>query len=207
MQRTPTGLRSPGWNIGDDAVAILLRRGYLYDSSIFPTSLTPLLKFLHWRTMAKRDAPDRTTLGQLAYMLAPATPYKTSKHSLLRRGNDGIVELPVTVTPVVRLPFFATFLLSTGFRLFENSYRLLKAARRPIQFQFHLSDFVDYRNPLLADQVPIPGQGQYVPKALLMPLAEKLDLFQRAIDLIAQDYTFVTCKQAALRISDAAATE
>ena len=37
--RRPMGFRSPGWNIADDALAILRRRGYIYDSSVFPLSL------------------------------------------------------------------------------------------------------------------------------------------------------------------------
>ena len=31
----PVGFRSPGWNVGDDALPILKRRGYIYDSSVF----------------------------------------------------------------------------------------------------------------------------------------------------------------------------
>ena len=42
----PLGFRSPGWNIGDDALPILERRGYLYDSSVHPSSINPLLKFI-----------------------------------------------------------------------------------------------------------------------------------------------------------------
>ncbi|HVR41603.1 MAG TPA: hypothetical protein VMU84_21080, partial [Thermoanaerobaculia bacterium] len=101
------------------------------------------------------------------------------------------VEIPITVTPIVRLPFFATFLLTTGFPLFQRSYKRLRRAGRAIQFQFHLSDFVDYGHPELADQVPAASAGVYVPQALRTPLAAKLDLFQRAIDLIAADHTFV----------------
>jgi predicted deacetylase len=191
----PVGFRSPGWNISDDALPILLRRGYRYDSSVFPTAMMPLLKFLHWRSMSQRPSSDRTTMGQSNYMIAPIRPYRTSQDRLARKGDGGLIEFPVTVTPILRLPFFATFLLSTGFDLFLQSYRRLKAMESPIQFQFHLSDFVDYGDAALADQVPVPGKGQYVPKALYTPLPEKLDLFTRAIDVIAQDYRFRTLRQ------------
>jgi peptidoglycan/xylan/chitin deacetylase (PgdA/CDA1 family) len=191
----PVGFRSPGWNVGDNAIAILKRRGYVYDSSIHPMSLTPLFKFLHWWNTSSRSGGDRTTLGQLNYMFAPLTPYRTSPDALAQKGDGGLVELPLTVVPFVRAPFWATFLLATGFGLFEKSYRLIRSTRLPIQYTFHLSDFVDYTKPELADQVPNPGDGVYVPQALRVPLAKKLPLFQRAMDAIAADYEFCTLRE------------
>lgn len=189
--RRPMGFRSPGWNISDDALAILRRRGYLYDSSVFPCSLNPLLKFLHWRSMNRQSRGERSTLGHLHYMLAPAQPYRTTSKRLGRRGDDCLVEFPMTVVPVVRLPFFATFLLATGLELFKTCYQVLKALKRPIQYQFHLSDFVDYSHPELEDQVP-QNNGVYVPKALKTPLKQKWRLFTRALDILAADYSFKT---------------
>lgn len=189
----PVGFRSPGWNMGDDAIPILNRRGYLYDSSVHPTSLMPLLKFLHWLNSSSRSEGDRTTMGHLYYMLAPRSPYRTAANRLGRRGQDGLIEIPLTVMPVIRLPFWATFLLSTGIDFFKICYRLLKVMRIPIQYQFHLSDFVDYNHPDLADQVP-NGNGVYVPQALKSPLKQKWDLFKQAVDIIATDYTFSTLK-------------
>jgi peptidoglycan-N-acetylglucosamine deacetylase len=188
----PRGFRSPGWNIGDDALPILKRRGYVYDSSVFPTSFTPLLKMMHWITMRSCNRIDRTTLGHMKFMFAPTSPYITDLESFSQLGNDGIVEFPVTVTPIFRLPFFATFLVSTGLTVFRCSLDSLKLLKHPLQFQFHLSDFVDYDHPDLADQVPIDGQGLYVPHALRMPLSQKLTLFRKVMDLIATDYNFHT---------------
>jgi hypothetical protein len=190
--RLPVGFRSPGWNMGDDALQILKRRGYLYDSSVFPTSLTPLLKMMHWITMRSRDQIERTTLGHIKYMFAPTNPYKTEINNFSKKGENGIIEFPVTVTPIFRLPFFATFLVSTGMMVFRCSFESLKLIKRPLQFQFHLSDFVDYNHPDLADQVPVDGQGLYVPNALRMPLSAKMPLFQQVMDLISKDYNFNT---------------
>jgi hypothetical protein len=199
--KRPVGFRSPGWNVGDDVLPILKRQGYLYDSSVFPSLLNPLLKFLHWRSMRDLSGGDRTTLGAWRYMFAPTQPYHTAEKSLGRRGNGGLVEFPVTVVPIVRLPFFATFQLATGFELFKVCYRALKALQWPIQYQFHLSDFVDYGRPELENQVPA-GIGVYVPQALRMPLKKKWESFERAVSLIAQDYSFNTLVQWARRLSD-----
>lgn len=195
----PVGFRSPGWNVGDDAVEVLKRRGYLYDSSVHPTVLMPLLKFLHWKSMSSRSAEDRTTMGHLHYMFAPTSPYLCARSSFGRRGADGIMEFPVTVTPRLRLPFFATFLLASGLPMFRRSLRALVAAGRPIQFMFHLSDFVDYSHPDLADQVPSDRDGVYVPQALRMPLETKWDIFRRALDMIAETSKFKTLEQYAMQ--------
>ncbi|MDP1571612.1 MAG: polysaccharide deacetylase family protein [Vicinamibacterales bacterium] len=195
LGRRPTGFRSPGWNIGDQAIEILMRRGYAYDSSVHPTSLMPLFKLLHWRNTTQRTGGDRTAMGQLDYMCAPISPYRSSRAHLRQRGADGIVELPVTVVPVIRLPFWATFLLATGLGPFTASLALLRSFGVPVQFQFHLSDFVDFNHPEFADQVPRPGDGVYVPQALWTPLEAKREIFTRAMDRLAEHYTFTTLAQ------------
>ena len=202
--KTPVGFRSPGWNIGDAAAAILKRRGYLYDSSVHPTSLMPLFKFLHWWNTRSRSGGDRTTMGQLNYMFSPLRPYRCSSASLVSRGADGIVELPVTVVPLVRLPFWATFLLAGGLGIFKASLEVLRAARMPVQFQFHLSDFVDFNDREFADQVPRAGDGVYVARALWMPLETKRRLFTQAMDLLAEHYEFTTLDRWAAKVAPGA---
>jgi hypothetical protein len=201
--RRPIGFRSPGWNIGDHAAAILKRRGYLYDSSLHPTSLMPVFKFLHWWNTRSRSGGDRTAMGQLNYMFSPRRPYRSSIASLAAPGADGIVELPVTVVPVVRLPFWATFLLASGLGAFKASLRALVATRSPVQFQFHLSDFVDFNDREFADQVPRAGDGVYVPRALWTPLETKRELFTRALDLLAEHYEFITLERWAGQVASA----
>jgi hypothetical protein len=190
--RRPVGFRSPGWNISNDSLPVLRKRGYLYDSSIFPTSLMPLLKFLHWKSMRGCKGGNRTTMGLMRYMIAPTTPYRTASNSLSKRGMEEFVEFPVTVIPFVRLPFSATFLLATGLEIFKMLYQTLRGMKCPIQFQFHLSDFVDYSHPDLADQVPGEAEGLYIPRALSTPLSDKIILFKDALNMIARDYQFVT---------------
>jgi peptidoglycan-N-acetylglucosamine deacetylase len=196
----PVGFRSPGWNMSDDGLAILKRRGYLYDASIHPTSLMPLLKVMHWVSTRACPAIDRTTMGQISYLWAPKEPYVTSVDHLGKKGKDGLVEFPMTVLPFVRLPFWATFLLATGFEFFKKSYQLIRSQGMAIQYSFHLSDFVDYAHPELIDQVPKPGDGVYVPASLRMSLEKKVTLFHRALDLMACDYRFDTLHEWAIHM-------
>jgi len=187
----PKGFRAPGWNIGDDALPILKRHGYLYDSSVHPTLLMPLLKFLHWKSMSSRGKIERTTMGHLKYMFAPIKPYRTDMTSFSNKGSDGIMEFPMTVMPFIRLPFFATFLLATGLKLFKITFEMLKKLNIPIQFQFHLHDFVDYLHPEFNEQLP-NYKGIYLPKSICMTYLQKTTIFKQALDIVSSHYKFCT---------------
>lgn len=188
----PIGFRSPGWNIDNSAIPLLKEMGYRYDSSVFPTSLMPLMKFAHWASMSGQAKPNRTTMGMWRYMTAPITPYQVSQSSLSKKGKSGLIEFPVSVTPFLRLPFFATLLLKAGNKLYKTLYESIKRAGHPLHFQMHLSDFVDYSLPELQDQIPPTRQGAYVPQALATPLKKKLEVFGMMMDLMAADYDFIT---------------
>lgn len=191
----PIGFRSPGWNIDDSTLPLLKQLGYSYDSSVFPTSLMPLMKFAHWASMSGQAQPDRTTMGMWRYMTAPITPYQTSQLSLAKKGEGGIIEFPVSVTPALRIPFFATMLLLTGNKVYHTLYKSIKRSSLPVHFQMHLSDFVDYRLPELENQMPSSRQGAYIPQALGTPLNKKLEIFRNLIDLMAADFNFITLKE------------
>jgi hypothetical protein len=191
----PIGFRSPGWNIDDRTLPILKQLGYVYDSSVFPTSLMPLMKFAHWASMSGQPKPNRTTMGMWRYMTAPIKPFHTSQFSLAQKGVGGIIEFPVSVSPILRIPFFATLLLFTGNWFFKALYKSIQRSGLPVQFQMHLSDFVDYSIPELDNQIPSTHQGAYIPQALATPLNKKLEVFRKMLDLMIADYEFITLGQ------------
>jgi hypothetical protein len=193
--KRPIGFRSPGWNIDDSTLPVLEKLGYKYDSSVFPTFLTPIMKFAHWSSMSKQKTQDRTTMGQINYMFSPIKPYHVSDKSLGQRGDNKLIEFPISVSPFLRIPFFATLLLFTGIEFNKKLYRSIRTAGLPIHFQMHLSDFIDYGVPELEDQMPENKQGAYVPQSLNTPLSKKMDLFSEMIELIGRDYEFTTLEQ------------
>jgi len=197
----PVGFRAPGWNISDDALPILQSRGYLYDSSIFSTFLMPAMKLMYWLVTYRRSAGDRTTMGSLKHMMAPSIPYRTGKTSFSKKGKAGLVEFPITVTPFLRLPFFATSLLGAGLNHFKRSCQSLRRKKRPIQLPLHLSDFVNYSHADLTDQVPQNVSGAYVPASLYMNLEKKIDVFKQAVDIVAEHYSFETLANWSRRIA------
>jgi hypothetical protein len=181
------GFRSPGWNISDESLAILRSLGYRYDSSVFPTSLAPILKLLHFRQMRKRDWPARTTMGHLYYVFAPSYPYHPEEQRLGKRGNADFVEFPVQVTGLFRLPFFATLHLAYP-AFFKKGYDALRA-RKIINYQMHLSDFVDYGEEAFQKEIP-RGSGSYIPLSLKSKLSDKMLLWKRIFAIMSQEHTF-----------------
>lgn len=189
--KKPVGFRAPGWNIDDEALGILKSRKYLYDSSIFPSYLNPVLKLMHFTSMRKRPSPDRTTLGKIKYIFSPSLPHFPFK-------EDNFIELPISVTPLARLPFFATLLLKTGFGIFNVSYKMIKLWKKPIIYEFHLFDFVDFEKPEFKDQIPSKTEkGVYVPQSIHVPFREKWETFRKALEIMSKDYQFETLENLA----------
>jgi len=181
------GFRSPGWNISDDALPILRKAGYRYDSSVFPTSIAWVLKLLHYWEMRKRDRLTKTTLGHLYYAFSPSTPYRASETRLGLRGTSEFIEFPVQVVGFFRLPFFATFHLSKP-EFIATGYAAIKE-KEIINYQMHLSDFVDYGEQAFDGELPRES-GSYIPLSLKMELSEKMKTWRKVFDLISLDYTF-----------------
>ena len=186
----PVGFRAPGWNVSDDAIPILKDLGYVYDSSVFPTIWMPLLKCSHWLSMRSRSRLDRSTMGQNSYISAPTYPYRSSRESLGREGLGGLVEFPIGVSSVLRIPFTATFYLLFGWGIYRDILQGFIRRDVPVHFQFHLSDFVDYTTSEFVDQLPQSSQGVYLPKALHLSYFEKEKAFRRIMELIAENYHF-----------------
>jgi hypothetical protein len=189
----PVGFRAPGWNIDEAVLEILVRRGYQYDSSIFPTFLMPIMKMTYYATARANSFPDRTTMGRLRYMLCPIEPFQT-KRSSFQKGKDGLWEFPVSVSPGLRFPFFATMLLKTGIDHFKKTFRKIKEKDKPVQLMLHLFDFVDFSSDYYHRQVA-RLKRVYVPQSMRMDFAKKIDLIKAAVSIAAAECDFKTYKE------------
>lgn len=188
----PVGFRAPGWNIDEEILEILVLRGYKYDSSIFPTFLMPLMKGAYYLVKRTGSCSERTTMGKLRYMFCPIEPYRTRAVSFGRGGN-GLLEFPITVSPIIRMPLFATMLLKFGMDRFENTFKNIQKNRVPVQFMLHLFDFVDFSK---YDRSCIFRlKDFYLPESLIMDHRKKADLIKRAIDMMSTHYEFKPYKE------------
>ncbi|MBI5534541.1 MAG: polysaccharide deacetylase family protein [Deltaproteobacteria bacterium] len=106
--RRPHGFRGPGFSISPTVLRVLLRHGYRYDCSTFPTFLGPLART--WYFLKSDLAPEerekrKQLFGGWKEGLRSIDPYLWE----LAEGN--MVEIPVTTVPVLRVPMHMSYVL------------------------------------------------------------------------------------------------
>lgn len=104
----PAGFRAPGFSWSPEVLAILARRGYAYDSSVFPTFVGPLarayVKLSGFRSKdSDEDAPEQR-FSSLSDALRNLCPH------CIETPEGPLVELPVTTAPLMRSPIHFTYL-------------------------------------------------------------------------------------------------
>ena len=106
-QRT-IGFRGPGFSFCDLLLKTLIRRGYEYDCSTFPTYLGPLARMYYFMTarLSKEQQQDRKQLfGKFSEGVRPLRPFMWN----FPEGN--LVEVPVTTMPLFKVPIHASYIL------------------------------------------------------------------------------------------------
>jgi peptidoglycan-N-acetylglucosamine deacetylase len=104
----PIGFRGPGFSLSDDTLKVLVRRGYAYDASTFPTFLGPLARAYYFMTskLDKEEMDNRKLLfGSFWEGFRSLHPYRWQIE------NRSLIEIPVTTMPIFKLPFHVSYLL------------------------------------------------------------------------------------------------
>jgi hypothetical protein len=135
--KMPSGFKAPGYDQDLTGLKLLNKKNYLYDSSIIPTSIYPMIMNVN-RLIS--GGVKRNHGPGWNWMFAPNTIYNPSYNNKLKKGSMNLFELPCSVTPFFKLPFHATFALKFGFDYFKYSFKLAKFANIPINYEFHAAD-------------------------------------------------------------------
>ena len=109
--KSPIGFRAPGYEISGELIALLCERGYRYDSSTFPAIPYYLAKATVMAALRVAGRKSGSILGTPKVLRAPRAPYRPAADEPYRRGTLPIIELPVTVTPLLRLHVIGTTLV------------------------------------------------------------------------------------------------
>jgi hypothetical protein len=186
----PRGFRAPGYDVSPAVLDALARRGYRYDSSIFPAPAYYAAKAAVMAALALARRPSGAVLTNPRALAAPAVPYRPAMTAPWRRGQAPVVELPVAVTPWARLPAIGTSLLVAPALI---RARLLAWMRRRDFFnlELHGIDFID------ADQDGIPGELVARQPDLRLPIGEKLARLGALLDELGRSWTFATLAEVA----------
>ena len=143
--RRPTGFRGPGFSCPPEVVRILMRRGYRYDASFFPTSIAPVSRQVFLWTSKLRGAEReraKKLYGGIRSTFQPNRPHV--------RIIDGqrLAEIPVTTMPLFRLPIHMSYFMFLASksewvakRYFSMALRLCRWTGTPPSLLLHPPDF------------------------------------------------------------------
>lgn len=174
----PRGFRAPGYELSPTLWSVLEAQGYAYDSSLWPCPPYYLAKLAVLGKMALLGRRSASIVGSPLQRIGPTQPYRPDGERPWRRGSSPVVELPVAVTPTLRLPAIGTFLLMSE-RLRRTL--LLGMRRQPFfNLELHGIDLID----AAADGIPA-ALRQRQPD-LRVPLADKLAALSETLGFLRE---------------------
>src|SRR5262249_39528831 len=131
----------------------------------------------------------RSVLIDPRALLAPTLPYRPGR-SPFSRGQSTLVELPVSVTPRLRVPAIGTWIVAppTAVRV-----AILEAMRhRPFfNLELHGIDLIG------AEEDGIPAELVALQPDLRVPLLQKQRALEATLDRLALDYRFAPLRDVA----------
>jgi peptidoglycan-N-acetylglucosamine deacetylase len=195
----PTGFRAPGYTVNERVFDALDELDVVYDSSVFPCPPYYLAKATAMAGMRLLGRASLSVLDSPRVLGAPRRGYRPGeawyrKQASGERGRR-FVELPIQVTPGLRLPFIGTLLGLVGAPLAAALARRC-VGEALVNLELHAIDFLDASEGAEA-------LVAYQPE-LRKPVAARLDALAAALAVFAEaGYTFVRLDEAAQRLHGA----
>lgn len=186
--QTPTGFRAPGYTINDDVFDALEDLSFQYDSSVFPCPIYYGAKVTILGAMRLLGRQSASVIDTPRVVFASSRPYRPGK-PWFSKGRRSIVELPIQVTPRLRLPLIGTFIALAG----PSVSRVLarSCADEPlVNIELHGIDFLDASDGL---EHLVKYQSE-----LRIPLQRRLDALSAVVEELRRHGTsFVRLDEAA----------
>jgi hypothetical protein len=190
---TPRGFRAPGYDLSPAMLESLAKRGYRYDSSVFPAPGYYAAKAAVMAALAIVRQPSGAVLTNPRALAAPPDPYRPAMTWPWRRGQSPVVELPIAVTPWTRLPAIGTTLIIAP-DLIRTRLLAAMESRAFFNFELHGIDFAD------ADKDGIPGELVARQADLRVPVEDKLARLGAILDQIGKTRRFSTLGDVAIDV-------
>lgn len=181
--RPPRGFRAPGYHMSMELFDVLEAHGYRYDTSLMPCPPYYLAKLAVLAKMALQGERSESIVGPPQAQLGPTQPYRPDPRRPWQRGQAGLVELPIAVTPWLRLPAIGTTLILSN-RLRQQ---LLAGMQRQTFFnlELHGIDLID----AAADGIPASLIARQ--PDLRVPLREKLHALSETFERLRDTCTIL----------------
>jgi peptidoglycan-N-acetylglucosamine deacetylase len=190
---TPRGFRAPGYDLSAAMLESLAKRGYRYDSSVFPAPGYYAAKAAVMAALAIVRQPSGAVMTNPLALVAPTDPYRPAMTSPWRRGQAPVVELPIAVTPWTRLPAIGTTLIVAPAPIRTRLLHAM-ASREFFNFELHGIDFAD------AEKDGIPGELVARQADLRISVDDKLARLEAILDELAKTRRFATLSEIAVDV-------
>ncbi len=189
----PVGFRAPGYGCSERLLRVLDRLGYKYDASTLPTFLGPLARAYYFLTarLSLEEKRQRSKLfGTLRDGLRPLRPYRW--HLGPESSVDGLMEIPVTTMPMLRVPFHVSYVLYLA--TFSPALAI-----QYFQFALGMCRLRGIQPSLLLHPLDVIGgddlsELSFFP-AMRMPSSTKLDIVNRVMDIMVSQYDVLPLKE------------
>lgn len=185
----PTGFRAPGYNVNESLLEAVGRSGHAYDSSVFPSAPYYGARAAILAAMRLGGRRSHSIPGRPQVLLAPRVPYRPDPAAFWRRGEGGLVELPISVMPGTGIPFIGTAITMLPWPLVRAGYSLLRR-RNFANLELHGIDLLDAQDGI--DPALLGHQPD-----LRIPVAEKRRRIGQILRRLRDDYEVVRLDRAA----------
>jgi peptidoglycan/xylan/chitin deacetylase (PgdA/CDA1 family) len=186
----PRGFRAPGYTFTDALARVLREVGHTYDSSVFGCPAYYAAKAAALTLYGLLGRTSRSILGEPEVLLAPRCPYRLGEPYW--RAGEGLPELPIQVTPGIRMPIIGTNVTLWGERFARKAAAACE--HDPLfNFELHGIDFLDADDGLEALRPHQPD--------VRVPVAKKLEALSAIVDeLKGQGRSFVRLDEASEKL-------
>ncbi|MEP7143487.1 MAG: polysaccharide deacetylase family protein [Ferruginibacter sp.] len=175
--------RGPGFSWSYDLLQVLQKRNYIFDASILPTYISPLMRqYYFWNSkLSKEQKESRKELfGSYKEGFYPLKPYIWSFEN-----KQTLLEIPVTTMPFFKIPFHQSYLLYIS----NISLGLMKMYLR---FSIFMCKITRTSPSYLLHPLDLIGKD-HVPSLAFFPgmnikSERKLKIFEIAIQILKENF-------------------
>jgi len=182
--------RGPGFSWSSDLLHVLQKRNYIFDASILPTYISPLMRqYYFWNSkLSKEEKESRKELfGSFKEGFYPLKPYQWKLEN-----ERSLLEIPVTTMPILKIPFHQSYLLYIS----NISIGLMKAY---LWFSIFLCKITKTSPSYLLHPLDLIGKD-YVPALSFFPgmnikSERKLKIFEIAIKTLKRNFDLMPMEE------------
>lgn len=175
--------RGPGFSWSNELLFVLSKRNYIFDASILPTYISPLMRqYYFWTSkLTKEEKESRKELfGSFKEGFYPLKPYRWNLGN-----NNSLLEIPVTTMPIFKIPFHQSYLLYIS----NISMGLMKLY---LKFSIWLCQITKTSPSYLLHPLDLIGKD-HVPALAFFPgmniqSERKLKIFEIAVNMLKENF-------------------